>query len=138
MGQRCARRRIVLVGLAAIIVLPLASVALAARPRGNANYIAVDKQGRPAITLWMRTGTTMFVFACYRWGKIDHGDHLNNVNPIQVPSTGSFSYHGPAGNLHGKKVTIKLSGKFVTRDRAVGKLTAPCAKDYSFTASFAP
>ncbi|MCA1599659.1 MAG: hypothetical protein LC769_11730, partial [Chloroflexi bacterium] len=79
------------VSAAVLAVLVLAGSALAVAPRGDANYVAVDSQGRPGITLWMRTTTTMMVFVCYRWGKVDHGDHLNNSKPIHVPSSGSFS-----------------------------------------------
>jgi hypothetical protein len=124
--------------LVAVIALALAQAAVAVAPRGNANYVATDSHGRPAITLWMRTKTNMFVFACYRWGKVDHGDHLNNINPIHVPPSGTFSYHGPAINIHQQTSTIQFSGKFVSRDRAVGTMTAPCMNHRHFTANFAP
>jgi hypothetical protein len=125
--------------LMAVVVsmLALVAAALAAAPRGNANYVATDSQGRPAITIWMRTKTDMVIFVCYRWGKVDHGDHLNNFDPIHVPSSGSFSYHGPASGLHQQMSTIRFSGKFVTRDRAVGTMTAPCMKNRHFTADLA-
>ncbi len=111
--------------------------AFAAQPRGDANYVAIDSRGRPAITLWMQTGTKMLIFVCYRWGTSDHGDHLNNVDPIHVPSSGSFSYDGPAVTLHGKTTTIRFHGRFVTRDAAVGTMTAPCMKHRPFTARLA-
>jgi hypothetical protein len=124
-------------GLAALAATTLAATALAVAPRGNANYVAVDKLGRPAITLWMRTRTTMFVFACYRWGTVDHGDHYNNQKAITVASNGSFSYRGLGSNLHGKTAPLKLTGHFVTKDEAVGVITAPCVKAYAFTARLA-
>jgi hypothetical protein len=136
--HRKARRRgaAFLVGVA-VAVVASASVALAVPPRGDANYVAVDKLGRPAITLWMRTRTDMIIFACYRWGSTDHGDHYNNLTPITVKPNGSFSYSGLGYNLHGKKAPLKLVGRFVTKDEAVGILTAPCFKTYAFTARIA-
>ena len=116
-----------------------AAVALAAAPRGNANYVAVDHQGRPAITLWMQTGTRMIVFVCYQWHN--NGQHLNNAKPITVGSNGAFSYRGPAINDHGRAVkgaNLKLTGRFVSRDEAVGTMTAPCMHHQSFTARYAP
>jgi hypothetical protein len=121
----------------AVVVFVLVAAGPAVAPRGNANYVATDSHGRPSITIWMRTKTDMLVFVCYRWGKVDHGDHLNNSNPIHVPSSGSFSYHGPASDLHQRTSTIRLSGKFVTRNRAVGTMTAPCMKHRHFTANLA-
>jgi hypothetical protein len=127
--------RALLLGLLAASTL--ISAAWAARPRGDANYVATDSRGRPAITLWMRTDARMIVFVCYRWGRVDHGDHLNNSHTIRVPSSGAFSYAGPARNLHGKTFTIKFSGRFVTRDKAVGVMTAPCMSHRRFTARLA-
>lgn len=126
------------VAATSVVVVALATAALAVPPRGNANYVAVDSKGRPAITLWMRTRTNMMIFACYRWGAIDHGDHYNNQNPITVNANGWFAYNGPGMNLHGATVRLKLVGHFVSRDEAVGKLTAPCAKNYAFVAHYAP
>jgi hypothetical protein len=123
--------------ITAVAMLAMVSAAPAVAPRGNANYVAKDSQGRPAITLWMRTKTDMVVFVCYRWGTVDHGNHLNNTKAIHVSPSGSFSYHGPASDLHQKTSTIRLSGTFVTRDRAVGTMTAPCMKRRHFTANLA-
>ncbi|MCA1689918.1 MAG: hypothetical protein LC720_05630 [Actinobacteria bacterium] len=123
--------------LMAVATLALVSTAAAVAPRGDANFVATDSQGRPAITIWMQTKTNMVIFVCYRWGKVDHGNHLNNSNPIHVPSSGSFSYHGPAYDLHQRTSTIQFSGRFVTRDRAEGTMTAPCMKHRHFTANLA-
>lgn len=139
MGSAVVRLRRAL----AFVVLALlggivAEAAPAAAPRGNANYVAVDSQGRPAVTLWMRTETRMMIFVCYRWGAVDHGDHYNNSNPIVVNRQGWFSYDGPGVNLHQKVVHLRLSGHFVSKDEAVGKITAPCETNHAFEARFAP
>jgi len=119
------------VGLAVVIAAgALASGALAAHPHGNANYI---DQHRPALTLWMQTKTQMVVFVCYK-----PGDHWDNVNRIKVNPNGSFSYNGPASDVTGKKARLKLSGRFVTKNEATGRWTAPCATNHHFTAIYAP
>ncbi len=126
-------------GLASILLVGLASAALAVAPRGNANYVAVDHQGRPAITLWMKTKTNMLVFVCYDWHHgPNEGNHLNNDKPITVTSRGSFSYHGPASDLKGKHATLTLSGQFVSKDKVTGTFTAPCMNHHAFTAHYAP
>lgn len=117
----------------------MVSAALAVAPRGNANYVAVDHQGRPAITLWMKTKTNMIVFVCYDWRHgPNEGNHLNNDKPITVTSRGTFSYNGPATDLKGKQATLKLSGHFVSKDEAKGTMTAPCMRNRAFTAHYAP
>lgn len=117
----------------------VSSAALAVAPRGNANYVAVDHQGRPAITLWMRTKTNMTVFVCYDWHKgPNEGNHYNNTNPITVSSDGHFSYRGPGTDLHGKTARLQFSGRFVSKDKAVGHMTAPCMRHRAFTAHYAP
>lgn len=122
--------------VAASALVMSAAVALGVPPRGDANYIAVDKQGRPAITLWMRTRSSMLIFACYRWGTTDHGDHDNNVKPIIVNASGWFNYDGPGVTLHGTTAPLKLVGHFVSKTEAVGTLTAPCMKNYRFVAHY--
>lgn len=131
-------RRVFVVLLAGLLALT-ATAALAGAPRGNANYVAVDNQGRPAITLWMRTKTTMYVFVCYDWHKgPNEGNHVNNKNPITVSSKGHFSYDGPGTDVNGKSTHLKLSGHFVSKDQAVGHMTAPCMQNRAFTANYAP
>ncbi len=135
--NRLSRRRamIVLVIVSSAFIVFAAS-ALAVAPRGDANYIAVDKVGRPYITLWMQTRTRMVIFACYNWGKVDHGDHYNNVKPITVNASGWFSYNGLGTNLKGVTAPLKLSGHFISKTEAVGTLSAPCMKNYKFDARF--
>lgn len=133
------RLRLLVVGLASALLAGIASVALAVAPRGNANYVAVDHQGRPAITLWMRTKTSMTLFVCYDWHHgPNEGNHFNNDKPITVTSRGSFSYQGPGTDLKGRQATLKLTGHFVSKDKAKGTITAPCMKHYRFTANYAP
>ena len=130
---------LVFVALLSGLLVLTASAALAAAPRGNANYVAVDHQGRPAITLWMRTKTTMLLFVCYDWHKgPNEGNHYDNNTPITVSSDGHFSYDGLGTDLKGKTAHLKLSGQFVSKDKAVGHMTAPCMRDRAFTANYAP
>jgi hypothetical protein len=125
------------VWLALILLAATASAALAVAPRGNANYIAVDHQGRPAITLWMQTKTKMWVFVCYDWHRgPNEGNHYDNNQPITVTPKGRFSYDGPAADLKGKQATLKLSGHFATQNKAVGTITAPCMTNRRFTAHY--
>jgi hypothetical protein len=122
-----------------ILLSTMTSAALAVAPRGNANYVAVDHQGRPAITLWMQTKTKMTIFVCYDWHHgPNEGNHFNNARPITVSPRGSFSYQGPESDLKGKRATLKLSGHFVSKDQATGTITAPCMKHHAFTAHYAP
>src|SRR5579859_4001367 len=132
-------RRLLALGLTSLVLMGIASAAVAVAPRGNANYVAVDQRGRPAITLWMRTKTDMVVFVCYDWHHgPNEGNHFNNDKPITVTSRGSFAYKGPATDLKGKTATLKLSGHFMSKDKATGTITAPCMKHRRFTAHYAP
>lgn len=134
-----SRLHLRIAGLASVLLAGIASAAFAVAPRGNANYVAVDHQGRPAITLWMKTKTNMIVFVCYDWHHgPSEGNHFNNDRPVTVTSRGSFSYDGPAADLKGRRATLKLRGRFVSKDRATGTITAPCMKDRRFTAHYAP
>jgi hypothetical protein len=136
---RSSPARLRVAALAPVLLAGMASAALAVAPRGNANYVAVDHQGRPAITLWMKTKTNMIVFVCYDWRHgPNEGNHFNNDKRITVTSRGSFSYDGPASDLNGRHATIKLSGHFVSKDKATGMITAPCLKHHRFTAHYAP
>ena len=127
------RRTLATIALGSLL---LATAALAGHPIGNSNYIAIDKRGRPYITLWMQTRKRMTFFGCYHWAKGPHqGDHLNNDKPITVRADGSFSYDGPASNLERKTVNLKLSGHFVNGNVAVGTLTTSCATRYRFRAN---
>ena len=138
LGRKLSGRAVLALVLSGLLVLT-ASAALAVAPRGNANYVAVDHQGRPAITLWMRTMTNMVVFVCYDWHKgANEGNHYNNTNSIPVSSDGHFSYDGPGADVHGKRAQLKLSGHFVSKDKAVGHMTAPCMRHSAFTANYAP
>jgi hypothetical protein len=122
--------------LGSLFAAILTATALAGHPIGDSNYIATDNHGRPYITLWMRTRRDMIFFGCYHWEKGPrHGDHLNNVKPITVHSDGTFSYDGPASNLEGKTVHMKLSGHFSSGNVAVGVLTTTCATHYRFSAN---
>lgn len=117
----------------------MASAALAVAPRGNANYVAVDHQGRPAITLWMKSKMSMVLFVCYDWHHgPNEGNHYNNDQPITVTSQGTFSYNGPATDLKGNQATVDLSGQFVSKNKATGTITAPCMNHHAFTANYAP
>jgi hypothetical protein len=133
------RRTLAAVALAAVLAAAClsAATALAGHPIGNSNYIALDKRGRPYITLWMKTRKTMVFFGCYHWAKGPRqGDHLNNDKPITVRADGTFSYNGPATYSRTRTaVHVKLSGHFVSGDLAVGTLTTICATHYRFRAN---
>ncbi len=137
--RKLSGRGVLVVMLSGLLALTASAALASVAPRGNANYVAVDHQGRPAITLWMRTKTNMFVFVCYDWHKgPNEGNHYNNKNPITVSSDGHFSYDGPGTDLNGKTAHLKLSGHFVSKDKAVGHMTAPCMRHRAFTANYAP
>jgi hypothetical protein len=129
-----SRRRptVALLGLA--LAALTTSVALAAQPRGHgATYIAPDAQGRPAISLIANSKTSMMVLLCYRWSR---GGDPHEAG-VQVRSDGSFSYRGVAIEpISNKQVKVRLHGRFVSRNRAVGHVRAPCMKRRRFTARY--
>lgn len=136
------RRRFAFAVCAAVSAGIVAPFALAARPHGHANYIDQDyaHHHKFALTLEMKTGTKMVFFLCYvnRPGA-DQGDHLNNVAPIIVKSTGAFSFNGVARwALKGTTARVKLTGRFISPGTAAGMFTAPCAANHHFTALYAP
>ena len=135
--RRDRRRALVLrVALASVCLAGavVTAAALAAQPRKNAAYTAISN-GHHLLSLTTTNTKTMSVFFCYD----RHGNFPWDALAVPVKSDGSFSYHGPAENIiKHKHGTLKISGHFVTRDKAVGHITGPCVTNRAFTARYSP
>ena len=114
------------------VLAAVASTALAAQPRGNfATYQAFD-HGREVISLVTQTKTQLNALFCY------HGFPWS-IDRVVVKPDGSFSYHGRARTISPDRTApAKITGRFVTKNKAVGHFSGPCAKNRAFTATYRP
>jgi len=99
------------------VALVSAGAVLAAQPRLFGGYVYRSHRCVVIVKSWKR-GQLLF----------DISGYYNNLNPRPVPirKDGSFSYTGPARNGYGRRATIHLRGRFVSRDEARGTWRAPC------------
>ncbi len=110
---------------AVALAIVLSVSAFAAKPKAG-TYVET-KGNRSVITL-----------AVAKNRKTLTPSYYNDCSPVpviykaKIKKNGKFSYHGTVANVVDDKVKIKLSGKFVSKNKAKGKVqysTAGCKGD---------